>query len=202
MEVNRRTQADRSAATRAALVEAARALFAEHGFAAVGTETIVRAAGVTRGALYHQFADKGELFAAVVEAVEHDVMARVLRRLGEENPADPDPLDELVRGASAWLDACSEPDVQRIVLLDAPAVLGWERWREIGQRYSVGVVESVLAAAVEAGRIEPQPVSPLAHLVVGALDEGASLIARAEDQERAREEVRAALGRLIGGLAA
>lgn len=204
MEVNRRTQADRSAATRGALVNAARALFAEHGFAAVGTETIVRAAGVTRGALYHQFEDKTELFAAVVEAVEQDVMARILRRLGEEAPAlaDPDPLDELSRGASAWLDACSEAEVQQIVLLDAPAALGWERWREIGQRYSIGVVEAVLDAALQAGRIAPQPVTPLAHIIVGALDEGALLIARAEDQAAAREEVRAVLQRLIAGLAA
>jgi AcrR family transcriptional regulator len=202
MEVNRRTQAGRSAATRTALVDAARPLFAGEGFAAVGTEAIVRAAGVTRGALYHQFADKTELFAAVVEAVEQDIMAQIMRRLGDEaGDGATDPLDELVRGASIWLDVCSEPEVQRIVLIDAPAVLGWERWREIGQRYSVGVVEAVLTAALEAGRIAPQPLAPLAHIIVGALDEGALLVARAEDQAAAREEVRAVLQRLIGGLA-
>src|SRR4051794_21450792 len=161
MEVKRpRTQADRSAATRTALIAAARPLFAQEGFAAVGTETIVRAAGVTRGALYHQFADKTELFAAVVEAVEQDVMASIMRRLNAEVAADPDPLDELVRGASAWLDACGEPEVQQIVLLDAPAVLGWQRWREIGQRYSVGVVEAVLTAAGGAGRDRPPAGGP------------------------------------------
>ena len=201
MEVNRRSQADRSAATRGALVAAARPLFAERGFAAVGTETIVRAAGVTRGALYHQFADKTELFAAVVEAIEQDVMAQIMRRLGEEAGADPDPLDELVRGASAWLDACAEPAVQRILLIDAPAVLGWERYREIGTRYSVGVVEAVLTEAVRIGRIADQPVSPLAHIIVGALDEGALMIARADDQATAREQVRDALEQLISGLA-
>jgi AcrR family transcriptional regulator len=201
MEVNRRTQADRSAATRAALLNAARPLFAEQGFAAVGTEAIVRAAGVTRGALYHQFADKTELFAAVVEAVEQDVMAQIMRQLGAEAGSDPDPLDELVRGASAWLDACAEPAVQQILLLDAPAVLGWERYREIGTRYSVGVVEAVLARAIRIGRIADQPVSPLAHIIVGALDEGALMIARADDQATAREQVRDALGQLISGLA-
>jgi AcrR family transcriptional regulator len=201
MEVNRRTQADRSAATRAALVNAARPLFAEQGFAAVGTEAIVRAAGVTRGALYHQFADKTELFAAVVEAVERDVMAQIMRQLGAEAGSDPDPLDDLVRGASAWLDACAEPSVQQILLLDAPAVLGWERFREIGTRYSVGVVEAVLTEAVRVGRIADQPVSPLAHIIVGALDEGALMIARADDQATAREQVRDALEQLIGGLA-
>jgi AcrR family transcriptional regulator len=201
MEVNRRTQADRSAATRAALVNAARPLFAQQGFAAVGTEAIVRAAGVTRGALYHQFADKTELFAAVVEAVEQDVMAQIMRQLGAEAGSDPDPLDELVRGASAWLDACAEPAVQQILLLDAPAVLGWERYREIGTRYSVGVVEAVLARAIRIGRIADQPASPLAHIIVGALDEGALMIARADDQATAREQVRDALGQLISGLA-
>jgi AcrR family transcriptional regulator len=201
MEVNRRTQADRSAATRAALVNAARPLFAQQGFAAVGTEAIVRAAGVTRGALYHQFADKTELFAAVVEAVEQDVMAQIMRQLGAEAAGEPDPLDELVRGASAWLDACAEPSVQQILLLDAPAVLGWERYREIGTRYSVGVVEAVLTEAVRLGRIADQPVSPLAHIIVGALDEGALMIARAADQATAREQVRDALEQLIGGLA-
>jgi AcrR family transcriptional regulator len=201
MEVNRRTQADRSAATRAALVNAARPLFAQQGFAAVGTEAIVRAAGVTRGALYHQVADKTELFAAVVEAVEQDVMAQIMRQLGAEAAGGPDPLDELVRGASAWLDACAEPSVQQILLLDAPAVLGWERYREIGTRYSVGVVEAVLAEAVRIGRIADQPVSPLAHIIVGALDEGALMIARADDQATAREQVRDALEQLISGLA-
>ncbi len=161
----------------------------------------MRAAGVTRGALYHQFADKTELFAAVVEAVEQDVMASIMRRLGQEAGADPDPLDELARGASAWLDACGEPDVQQILLLDAPAVLGWERYREIGTRYSVGVVEAVLSEAVRVGRIVAQPVSPLAHIIVGALDEGALMIARADDQDTAREQVRAALRQLIAGLA-
>lgn len=119
----------RSAATRAALVAAARPLFAEHGFAGVGTETIVRAAGVTRGALYHQFADKTELFAAVYEAIEEDLA----RRLGERvaAAAATDPIEVMTLGANAWLDAGAEPEVQQIVLLDGPAVLGWQRWREI-----------------------------------------------------------------------
>jgi AcrR family transcriptional regulator len=163
---------------------------------------IVRAAGVTRGALYHQFADKTELFAAVVEAVEQDVMGQIIRQLGEEaGDTPPDPLDELVSGASAWLDACADPAVQQILLIDAPAVLGWERYREIGTRYSVGVVEAVLKEAARVGRIADQPVSPLAHIIVGALDEGALMIARADDQATAREQVRDALEQLISGLA-
>ena len=200
MNVNRRTQPDRSAATRAALVDAARPLFAEHGFGGVGTETIVRAAGVTRGALYHQFADKTELFAAVFEAVEEDIGKRIGLEVAEA--AASDPLEAMRVGARAWLDACVEPEVQRIVLLDAPAVLGWERWREIGMRHGMGLVEGVLGHAMEVGRVPRQPLRPLAHVVVGALDEAALYVARADDPATAGEEARGVMDRLIAGIAA
>lgn len=199
MKVNRRSQLARSVATRAALVQAARPLFAERGFGGVGTETIVRAAGVTRGALYHQFANKSELFAAVYEAIENDITTRIDERITAEAIADP--IDVMTLGAHAWLDACAEPEVQQIVLLDGPAVLGWERWREIGTRYGMGLVEGVLAQAIEVNRIPRQPVAPLAHVLVGALDEAAMYVARAQDQAAAREQMRAVLTRLIGGMA-
>jgi hypothetical protein len=105
-------------------------------------------------------------------------------------------------GAAAWLEAASDPEVQRVVLLDAPAVLGWERWREIGMRYGMGLVEGVLAHAIETGTIPSQPVSPLAHVLIGAMDEAALYIARAEEPERAREEMTVVVDRLIAGLAA
>lgn len=199
MEVDRRSQAARSTATRAALVQAARPLFAARGFAGVGTETIVRAAGVTRGALYHHFADKTELFAAVYEAIENDIAARIGKRIAAEGVADP--VAVMTLGADAWLDACAEREVQQIALLDGPAVLGWERWREIGTRYGMGLVEGVLAQAIELGRIPRQPVAPLAHVLVGALDEAAMYVARADDQAAASEEMRAVLARLIAGIA-
>src|SRR5450755_3507723 len=132
MEVNRRSQAARSTATRAALVAAARPLFAEHGFGGVGTETIVHAAGVTRGALYHQFADKTELFEAVYEAIEEDLARRLGQRIAAAGASDP--IEVMTLGADAWRDACGEPEVEQIVLIDGPAVLGWQRWREIGLR--------------------------------------------------------------------
>lgn len=199
MEVKRRSQLDRSAATRSALIRAARPLFAARGFAGVGTETIVRAAGVTRGALYHQFTDKTELFAAVYEEIEQELAARLGERIAAE--AATDPIEVMTVGAGAWLDACAEPEVQQIVLLDGPSVLGWQRWREIGMRYGLGLVEGLLAHAIEVGRIEPQPVSGLAHVLVGALDEAALYVARADDQAGAGEEMRAVLARLIAGLA-
>lgn len=199
MQVNRRSQPDRSAATRAALVTAARALFAEHGFGGVGTQTIARAAGLSRGALYHQFADKIELFAAVYEAIEEDVARRLGDRIAAAGATDP--IDVLALGADAWLDACAEREVQQIVLLDGPVVLGWQRWREIGMRYGLGLVEGVLAQAIAAGRIPEQPVPALAHVLVGALDEAALYVARADDQATASTEMREVVSRLVAGLA-
>jgi AcrR family transcriptional regulator len=199
MEVNRRSQPSRSAATQAALVAAARPLFAEHGFGGVATETIVRAAGVTRGALYHQFADKTELFAAVYEAIEQDIVRQLEANIAAAGATDP--IEIMGLGAGAWLDACAEPGVQRIVLLDGPAVLGWQRWREIGMRYGLGLVEGLLTQAIELGRIPQQPVSALAHVLVGALDEAALYVARAEDQAAASREMREVVARLIAQLA-
>ena len=104
-------------------------------------------------------------------------------------------------GADAWLDACGEQEVQQIVLLDGPAVLGWERWREIGLRYGLGLLEGLLTHAIEVGRIPPQPVGALAHVLVGALDEAALYIARSQDQAAASEEIRAVIAQLVAGLA-
>jgi AcrR family transcriptional regulator len=199
MQVNRRSQADRSATTRASLVRVARVLFAEHGFGGVGTEAIVAAAGVTRGALYHQFADKTELFQAVYEAIEEDLALRLGERVTAAGASDP--IEAMTLGANAWLDACGEREVQQIVLLDGPAVLGWERWREIGMRYGIGLVEGLLTHAIEVGRIPPQPVRALTHVLVGALDEAGLYIARAEDQAAASEEMRAVIAALVAGIA-
>ena len=194
----RRTQADRSASTREALIRAARPLFAEHGFAGVATEAIVSAAGVTRGAMYHQFADKTELFAAVFEAVEVDVTERLATDFfaGEET----DPVALMRLGTRAWLDICAEPEVQRIVLIEAPAVLGWVRWREIGQRYGLGLVRGMLEGAMAAGRVPEQPVGPLAHLLMGSLDEAALYIAQSPDPVTAREEMQTVLDNILTGI--
>ena len=198
MNVNRRTQDERSAATRRALMAAARPLFAERGFNGVGTEEIVRAAGVTRGALYHQFKDKAELFEAVFEEIEEEVMQRVaavvLKRGGD------DPLAALRAGALGWLDAAMDPEVQRIVLIEAPAVLGWERWREISMRYGMGLTQAALQAAMDAGAIDRQPVVPLAHIVIGALDEAALYVARAEKPKAASREIAPMIDRLLESL--
>src|ERR1700704_5320380 len=187
---SRTAKALRSEATRAALIETARRLFAERGYADVGTEEIVRAAGVTRGALYHHFAGKRELFQAVYEDVERRLVERIAESAVQSAG---DPLQALHAGAQAFLDACEDPAVQRIALLDAPSVLGWEEWREIGMRYGFGLVQATVQAAMDAGLIEEQPVVPLAHLLLGAIDEGAMLVARADDGGETRQQVGASV---------
>lgn len=194
----RRTQAERTQATREALIAAARTLFTERGYEAVGTEEIVRAAGVTRGALYHQFGDKASLLQAVYERIEAESTERVARVvLGSELHS---PMAAMRAGVEAFLDECAQPELRQIALHDAPAVLGWERWREIGAANGLGLIEASLAAAIEAGEMRALPVKPLAHLLLGALDEAAMLIAR-EDQPEGRAEVTAVLVALLESFA-
>jgi AcrR family transcriptional regulator len=194
----RRTQAERSAATQQALVAAARRLWGERGYAEVSTPEIAEAAGVTRGAMYHQFPDKTALFISVLEAVETDVMARLAAAVGAAVPRTPS--DVLHAAADAWLDIAGEPEVRQLVLLDAPNILGWAGFREISLRYGLGMTEQMLTAAIEAGQLKPQPVRPLATVMIGALDEAAMSIANADDSTAEREQVRAVVHDLIDGL--
>jgi AcrR family transcriptional regulator len=196
----RRTQADRSAATRDALVAAGRRLFAEQGFAEVSTDAIVAAAGVTRGALYHQFADKTALFDAVLEAVEADIA----RRLADDVAAAgiSDPVDAMRRVLRTWLDICVEPEIHRIALIDGPSVVGWAHWREVCQRHVFGLAEAMLEQGIESGRVRPQPVRALAHVLMGASDEAALYVAEAADRTQARADMLQVLDRLIDVLSA
>lgn len=193
------TKAAQSEATRTRLLAAARELFGARGFAAVGTEEVVRAAGVTRGALYHQFADKRDLFRAVFEELEAELIQSAAARMA----AQPDDMVAAFKaGCRGWLEACATPEAEQIVLLDAPAVLGWETWREIGERYGLGVVMASLEHGMETGALARQPVRPLAHVMVGALDEAALYVARAEDREQALAEADQIIVRLVDSLAA
>jgi AcrR family transcriptional regulator len=192
----KRTQAGRSESTRTALIEASRRLFAERGYAGVSTEEIVRA--VTRGALYHHFDGKLELFAAVYERIEVELAEQIAAGALAAN-AD-SPLEAMRAGAEMFLAACAEPAVQQIALLDGPAVLGWDRWRAIAAEHGLGLIEASLQAAIDAGAIVATPVRPLAHVLMGAMDEAAMMVARAEDPERARAEAGATLELLLDGL--
>ena len=194
--MQRATKAARSEATRGHLIGTATRLFTERGYAGVGTEEIVREAGVTRGALYHHFADKRALFRAVHERVERDVVLRIARQVAGVG----DPWEQLVAGMRAYLDACTDPTVTRVTLIDAPSVLGWKLWREIDARYGLGLITSVLGAAMEAGGLRRQAVEPLAHLLLAALAEAGLMVGTAPDPAAARADVEGPLLSLLEGL--
>jgi AcrR family transcriptional regulator len=189
-------KAEQSEATRGALLCAARELFTERGYADTPTEEIVQAAGVTRGALYHHFKDKQDLFTAVVEGVEQQTLERVAAADVEET----DPWEQQRVAVGAFLDTCLDPAVQRIVLTDAPSVLGLAAWREIEARYGLALVRAGLQLVMDAGLIEEQPIEPLAHMLLGAMAEAGLLIAHAEDPVAARQEVGDSLDRILRGL--
>jgi AcrR family transcriptional regulator len=192
-----RTQAERSEQTQTALIAAARRLFAESGYAAVGTEEIVREAGVTRGALYHHFDGKRELMRAVYERLESELA----QELAESVVPGAGVTETLRAGAERFLDHCLEPEIQQIALIDAPAVLGWDQWREVGARYGLGLIEGLLAAGMESGELRRQPIEPLAHALLGALDEVAMYVARSEDPEATRREAGETLASIVEMLA-
>jgi AcrR family transcriptional regulator len=189
-------KAEQSEATRRALVKVARRLFAKRGYAATPIEEIVRGARVTRGALYHHFEGKQDLFRAVFEEMEAELSEQVAESAIKEQR----PELHLEVGVQAMLDACLDPAVQRIVLLDAPSVLGWETWHEIEQAHSLGLITHALDTAMQAGYIQRQPAGPLAQVILGALIEAALSIARADDMEAARQEIGGSVARLIEGL--
>lgn len=194
----RRTQSERSAATQQALIAAARRLWGERGYAEVGTPEVAEAAGVTRGAMYHQYEDKAALFRAVVEAMDVEILERLEASVAAARPKTP--ADTMHAMADAWLDIAREPEIRQLMLLDAPSVIGWTEYREMSQQNSVTRAEQLLGAAIEAGQLRPQPLRPLALVLLGALEEAALYLARAENPDEAREEVRAVIRDLINGL--
>jgi AcrR family transcriptional regulator len=188
----------RSEATRQRLTAAARSLFAERGYAGVGTQEIVQAAGVTRGALYHQFRDKADLLAAVAETIHAEIAERITAGARADGPVDP--MARVHAGVRRFLEVCADPAVERILLLDAPSVLGWLAWRDMADRYGLGLLQYALKSAMDAGAIIPQPIVPLSHVLLGGVTECAIYIALAEDPEAARRECIAILQQLLDGL--
>jgi AcrR family transcriptional regulator len=184
--------------TRDALVTAGLELFSARGYAEVGTEEIVRRAKVTRGALYHHFADKRDLFRAVHERVEESLVAGIAKQMDGVS----DPWEVIVTGTRAFLDACDEPAVKQITLVDAPAVLGWSEWRQIDERYGLGLMKAALGGAMEAGVLKKAPLDALAHLMLGALSEAAFLVAAGDDSASTRADVESSLFALLEGLRA
>lgn len=191
------TQAERREATRAAILAAAQALFADRGFAATTVDAIAEAAGVAKGAVYHHFSSKEAVFEAVFESASVSLVGRVMAAAQGR-----DLIDGVVAGTQEYFDACAEPALGRIILKDGPAVLGWERWREIDARHFGGMFPGVIRAAIDQGLMRRQPVAPLARLLLGAVTEAAVACAASETPaETGREHVQA-LGTLLQGLRA
>ncbi len=187
-----RTQAERTARTRAALIGAARSLFAERGYAGAGREDIVERAGVTRGAMYHHFASKDALFLAVYEAVEHELLEAIAASAMRAT----DPVEMLQLGALAFLDAAATPEVRRIVLLDAPAVIPVETRRALSEQYGLGLVRETLRGIDAAGRLTIGPVDALAPVLLAAMHEAATAVADGADVESMRTVVAQLIDRL------
>jgi AcrR family transcriptional regulator len=195
----RTRKAEQAAETRNLLVQAARELFGERGFASTSIDEIAERVGVTTGGVYHHFADKRELFRAVHEEIERELAEAIIRGIEARSGAKANAWEQVRAGGQAFLDACMDPGVQHVIMLEAPSVLGWDSQRDIA-RYGLGLIRQGLERSIKQGLIEPQPVEPLAHLLRAALTEGGMLLARAEDQKDAREEIGAAVDRLIDGL--
>jgi AcrR family transcriptional regulator len=181
--------------TRQALLGAARATFGSQGYAATSLDEIVAAAGVTKGALYHHFADKESLFRAVFEQVEREVSDQAVAEF-----LQPDPWQALIVGCRLWVEAHLAPDVRQIVVNDARAVLGWEVARTIETRFSTVAVRGALRKAMSAGVLTRQPLRPLALMLTGALSESCLYVAEAEDPFTALEEVSGLIASMLSGM--
>jgi len=194
-------KAEQSEATRTALLQAAREIFTESGYADATTEDIAQRAGVTRGALYYQFRDKPSLFRAVVEDLNLHIVQKVASAIqaGREEQGD---LWEAIAcaGTAAFLDTCLDPAVQRIVLTEVTTVLGWEEEQELDEKYGLGLVRGALQELMEAGLLAPQPLESVAYLILSVEREAARYIARADDIPTARREMGASLERLFDGI--
>jgi AcrR family transcriptional regulator len=186
-------------ATRDALLESARAHFAERGFAATSLDEVVSAARVTKGALYHHFpGGKLALFEAVYTAVDEELAARILAAL----PPGAGPWEVVEAGLDAFLEACADPVVQRVMFQEGPAALGWERWREVQACPCRTVLTAAVQGLVDAGALKPLPQGLLVQVLFTALGEAAMSIGAATDQAAATADARRLLLDLLGGLRA
>lgn len=192
----RQTKAEQREATRQLLIQIGRELFTKNGYAHTATEEIVARAGVTRGALYHHFESKEGLFRAVLE----DVQTEIGQKIEQAGAGQTDLWVILQVGCRAFLEASVEPQVRQIMLIDAPAVLGWQAWREMDARHSMRLLRELLGEMVGQGLIQTKSVDALTHLLSGAMNEAALWIAAAENPQQALVEAGDTLERLLNGL--
>jgi AcrR family transcriptional regulator len=185
-----------SESTRQALVDNAVELFTKRGYAGTSLDEVTKRARVTKGALYHHFSGKQALFEAAFDAVENKFMTR----LAEIVSAPGDPWETAIAGLRAYVRVCLEPSYQRIVIHEAPVVMGWERWREAEEHFSYGLLRTAIELLVESGEIEDMPVEITARLLFGSLSAGASTIAAASDPKKASADVERTIVRVVEGL--
>lgn len=189
---------EQAASTKAKIIAVARQLFATRGYAGTTTEEILEEAQVSRGALYHHFENKEALFAAVMEAVEVDITTATARARGNVT----DPLKALCLAFNAFLDLACETEVRQIVLMDAHSVLGWQKWREIEERYGLGRLKQALKLIAATGRIHEDMVDVFAHVLLASLIEVAFLVARSPEPQVAARTGRKAMKELLERLLA
>ncbi len=188
---------DRGQATRAHVLQVATELFAAEGYEATSIEVVLKASGISRGALYHHFANKEALFTAVLETVE----ARVAKQVSAAAAGATNPLDALRAGCAAWLELARDSAVRQIVLVDAPSVIGWQAWRDLDNQFALGLLKAALSGMAAAGRLRPDMVDTYAHLLLAAMIEASLLVARASDADDAIAKGREALEALLSGVA-
>jgi AcrR family transcriptional regulator len=188
IEQGRKTSAD--------LVRIARQLFSRRGYANTSMEEIVRKAGVTRGALYHHFSGKKGLFCAAFE----DAQTEIGRRINQAIEGRGSTWDKLVSSTFAFFEACSDPELQQILLIDAPAILGWDVWRRVDEKKTHDTLRSLIKELIDKKVIQPLPLQPITHLIAGAANEAVLFIAQSEDPKRTFEEAWSAMEALLRSL--
>lgn len=183
--------------TRRELIESGRSMFSQLGYAAAGTEDIVGSVGLTRGALYHHFGNKKGLFLAVLEEVHTELADGVDRRARQ---AEGGVVESLRAGFQAWLDIVIQDDVRRILLVDGPAVIGWEKWQEIDLERGFGVTRATLQQAMKNGEIAKAPLDELTHVLMGAVTQAGLELGRSDDRARLRRKYQKVIDLLIDGI--
>jgi AcrR family transcriptional regulator len=195
-QTKKRTKAEQSAETRAMFISIARKLFASQTYANTSTEQILSATNVTRGALYHQFSDKADLLWAVCEQIQQEIV----RDINAATEKAANSFDALIVGCDAFLEAVAKPDVQQILIIDAPAVLGWEEWNRLDREYGFGLLLKGVKQAIEDGHLKSQYEEAIAVMLNGAINEGVIWAARGENSGEKLAEVRSALHEILQGL--
>ena len=192
----RRSQQERSETTKAAAIAAARSIFAERGFEAASIDEITKQAGISKGALYHHYRDKTEILAAAYEDLERELTDHIATVASKHR----DPIRSLRAGCHAFVDACTDPATRRLALIDAPAGLGWQRWREIDAQHGFGLLRFGLQAAADAGRIRPERIESRAHFLLAVMMEGALLIGAADNPKAVSRDIARLIDEHIDGL--